>query len=254
MNGPFAPEVRIEASQQETTTQEYIDHLVHELGTPLTVVLGYLHAAREAESHSARAHDYFDRIERQCERMQRIISDLLHLSMLGALPEAPRDKHVDILEVLTQIQGGAHALSQGCHRIVLDAQAGFDLLGAETELARALNNLVSNAIRYTPHGGEVRLIWRASTQGAEFVVEDTGIGIATEHITRLTERFYRVARQRSPDSGGAGLGLAIVKSVLDRHQATLEIESVRGQGSRFTARFPAARVAPVRGRIRLGHR
>ena len=108
-----------------------------------------------------------------------------------------------------------------------------------------MSNLVTNAIRYTPAGGEIRLLWRASAEGASFAVEDTGIGIEPEHIPRITERFYRVDRGRSRETGGTGLGLAIVKHALLRHQANLDIESEPGKGSRFTARFPARRVAAV---------
>ena len=119
---------------------------------------------------------------------------------------------------------------------------GFDLLGAEGEIASAFGNLVTNAIRYTPDGGEVRITWRATADGAEFAVIDSGIGIAPEHVPRLTERFYRVDRGRSRATGGTGLGLSIVKHVLSRHQATLDIKSDAGKGSRFIARFPARRI------------
>ena len=114
---------------------------------------------------------------------------------------------------------------------------------AETELVSAFTNLVANAVRYTPAGGTVSISWRADEQGAEFAVQDTGIGIDQKHIPRLTERFYRVDRGRSRDAGGTGLGLAIVKHSLSRHQAQLDIKSTPGIGSRFAARFPANRVA-----------
>jgi two-component system phosphate regulon sensor histidine kinase PhoR len=123
-------------------------------------------------------------------------------------------------------------------------RGGFDLLGAESEIVSAFSNLASNAVRYTPKGGDVRLIWEATEQGATFTVADTGIGIQPEHIPRLTERFYRVDRSRSRETGGTGLGLAIVKHALTRHDATLEIESTPGAGSRFIARFPARRITP----------
>jgi two-component system phosphate regulon sensor histidine kinase PhoR len=180
--------------------------------------------------------------------MQRIIDDLLTLSTLESAPEPPRDERVDVALLLSRIQSEATALSAGRQRVTLDAEQGFDLVGAESEIASAFGNLASNAVRYTPAGGEVRLIWRNSQKGAEFTVEDTGVGIEAEHIPRLTERFYRVDRGRSRETGGTGLGLAIVKHALARHQATLEIESTPGVGSRFTARFPARRVVPARTR------
>jgi two-component system phosphate regulon sensor histidine kinase PhoR len=136
-------------------------------------------------------------------------------------------------------------LSGGRHHVTLDAMEGFDIAGAESEIASAFGNLASNAVRYTSEGGTVRLIWRASDGGAEFTVEDTGVGIEPQHIARLTERFYRVDRGRSRETGGTGLGLAIVKHALMRHQATLDIQSEPGKGSRFSARFPPRRVMPA---------
>ena len=147
--------------------------------------------------------------------------------------------------VLARVKADADALSGGRHRITLDATEGYDIAGAESEIASALGNLASNAVRYTPQGGSVHIVWRASSAGAEFIVEDTGIGIEPQHIARLTERFYRVDRGRSRETGGTGLGLAIVKHALARHQAALEIQSEPGKGSRFTARFPARRVLPA---------
>ena len=136
-------------------------------------------------------------------------------------------------------------MSGGRHRIIFEVEPGFDLLGAENEIASALGNLVTNAVRYTPDGGEVRITWHASANEAEFAVNDSGIGIAPEHIPRLTERFYRVDRGRSRATGGTGLGLAIVKHILNRHEATLDIKSEAGKGSRFAARFPARRIVPA---------
>jgi two-component system phosphate regulon sensor histidine kinase PhoR len=231
-----------QAAQLEATRREYVDNTLHELGTPLTVLLAYLHAVRELNLDSKRAHEYLDRIEQQCERMRRIIRDLLQLSTLAAARAGPGDKRVDMNGLLAQIHSETEALSAGRHRTALDAEAGLDLLGDASEIASAFGNLASNAVRYTPPGGEVRIIWRTSQRGAEFAVEDTGVGIEEEHIPRLTERFYRVDPVRSPGSDGTGLGLAIVKCVLDRHQAFLEIESKLGEGSRFVAKFPACRV------------
>ena len=136
-------------------------------------------------------------------------------------------------------------LSGGRHRVSLQAAPAVDLLGAEAELASAFGNLVSNAIRYTPQDGEVCIVWHDAPEGPSFSVEDTGIGIAPEHLPRLTERFYRVDRSRSRESGGTGLGLAIVKHAIARHQAHLDVESKPGHGSRFTIRFPAKRTVPA---------
>jgi two-component system phosphate regulon sensor histidine kinase PhoR len=190
----------------------------------------------------ARARNYLGMMEDQAGRMQRIIDDLLTLSALESAPEPARDERIPMQRLLERLRADAEALSAGRHRIILDAQGDFDLLGAESEIAGALSNLVTNAIRYTPAGGEIRLLWQACAEGASFAVEDTGIGIEPEHIPRITERFYRVDRGRSRETGGTGLGLAIVRHALLRHQANLDIESKPGRGSRFTARFPARRV------------
>jgi two-component system phosphate regulon sensor histidine kinase PhoR len=231
----------------ETMRRDFVANVSHELRTPLTVLVGFLETVRELKLDPERSRDYLNLMSEQSKRMQRIIDDLLTLSMLESAPEPPQGERVDISLLLERTRLEAEALSAGRHRVTLDAEFGFDLLGSESEIASAFGNLTSNAIRYTPAGGEVRLVWRAS-QGAEFAVEDTGPGIEAEHIPRLTERFYRVDRGRSRETGGTGLGLAIVKHALARHQAELDIESTLGKGSRFTARFPARRVVPAASR------
>ncbi|HUL90959.1 MAG TPA: phosphate regulon sensor histidine kinase PhoR [Burkholderiales bacterium] len=232
----------------ETMRRDFVANVSHELRTPLTVLVGFLETVRELKLDPERSRDYLNLMAEQSRRMQRIIDDLLTLSTLESAPEPPRDERVDVGLLLSRIQSEAVALSAGRQRITLEADPGFDLVGAESEIASAFGNLASNAVRYTPQGGEVRLIWRSSQKGAEFTVEDTGVGIESEHIPRLTERFYRVDRGRSRETGGTGLGLAIVKHALARHQASLEIESAPGAGSRFTAKFPARRVIPARAR------
>jgi len=235
----------IASARLETARRECIANVSHELRTPLTVLLGFIETVRNVRLDPKSSRDCFDLMEEQCKRMQRIIEDLLQLSTLEAA-KPPADERIDVRVLLAGIRTDAEGLSAGHHRIVLDVDDGFDLLGVERELASAFGNLAGNAIRYTPPGGVVRLVWRASPKGAAFSVEDTGIGIEKQHIPRLTERFYQVDRDRSRQSGGTGLGLAIVKQALLRHQATLEIESEPGRGSRFTARFSAHRVIPAR--------
>jgi two-component system phosphate regulon sensor histidine kinase PhoR len=232
----------------ETMRRDFVANVSHELRTPLTVLVGFLETVRELKLDPERSRDYLNLMSEQSKRMQRIIDDLLTLSMLESAPEPPQGERIDVSLLLERIRVEAEALSAGRQRIALDAESGFDLLGAESEIASAFSNLASNAVRYTPAGGEVRLVWRASARGAEFSVEDTGAGIEAEHIPRLTERFYRVDRGRSRETGGTGLGLAIVKHALARHQATLDIESTLGKGSRFAASFPARRVVPAPSR------
>ena len=237
-----------QGTRLETMRRDFVANVSHELRTPLTVLVGFLETVRELKLDPERSRDYLNLMAEQSRRMQHIIDDLLMLSTLESAPEPPHDEHVDVALLLSRIHSEAVALSAGRQRITLDAEPGFDLLGAESEILSAFGNLASNAVRYTPPGGEVHLIWRGSQNGAEFSVEDTGVGIEAEHIPRLTERFYRVDHGRSRETGGTGLGLAIVKHALARHQATLEIESTPGIGSRFIAKFPARRVVPARAR------
>jgi two-component system phosphate regulon sensor histidine kinase PhoR len=235
-----------QAARLEAVRRDFVANVSHELRTPLTVLVGFLETLRERRVEPERAATFMDLMSEQGKRMQRILDDLLALSTLESTPEPPGEERVPVAGLLARVRSEAEGLSAGRHRIVLDETPGYDLLGADAELTSAFANLASNAVRYTPAGGEVRLRWRAGPWGATFAVEDTGIGIEREHLPRLTERFYRVDRGRSRETGGTGLGLAIVKHTLARHQATLEIESEPGKGSRFTARFPARRVVAAR--------
>jgi two-component system, OmpR family, phosphate regulon sensor histidine kinase PhoR len=222
--------------------RDFVANVSHELRTPLTVLVGFLETVRELKLDPQRQRDYLGMMQEQAARMQRIIDDLLTLSTLDAAPPASSEKRVAVRPLLERLKADAEALSGGKHTIKVAIETPNDVLGVDSELASAFGNLVSNAIRYTPPGGTVTLAWREGPDGARFSVEDTGIGIEPEHIPRLTERFYRVDRSRSRETGGTGLGLAIAKHALARHDAALEIESELGRGSRFTARFPARRL------------
>ena len=223
--------------------RDFVANVSHELRTPLTILHGFVETLLDMDLDAEERRRYLSMMGEQSQRMLSIVEDLLTLSTLETSPQATLDERVDMRSLLDKMQRDAVALSAGRHHIHFDLAAPEgDLLGADNEIASALSNLVSNAIRYTPTGGEIRVFWRADENGAEFAVEDSGIGIDPEHIPRLTERFYRVDRGRSRETGGTGLGLAIVKHVLSRHQATLDITSTAGKGSRFSARFPASRV------------
>ena len=237
-----------QAERVETMRRDFVANVSHELRTPLTVLAGFLETVRELKLHPQRQRDYLGMMREQASRMQRIIDDLLTLSVLESAPP-PAAERVRIAPLLERLHGDAVALSGGRHVVTLEGAPAVDLVGSEGELASALGNLVSNAIRYTPPGGQVRLAWHEGPEGATFVVEDSGVGIAPEHIARLTERFYRVDRSRSRETGGTGLGLAIVKHALARHQAVLDIRSTPGAGSRFSVRFPPQRTLPVSGLI-----
>ncbi len=227
--------------QVERVRREFVANVSHELRTPLTVISGFVETLRD-EKDPANTRRFLDLMGEQAGRMERLVEDLLTLSTLESSPPPPMEEPVNMAGMVERLAAEARALSGGRHRIVTEAESGLDLLGSEKELASAFGNLVSNAIRYTPEGGHVSLRWRAVADGAAFEVADSGIGIAQEHIPRLTERFYRVDRGRSRETGGTGLGLAIAKHALGRHGATLQVSSVPGQGSTFGARFTGPRL------------
>ena len=225
----------------ERIRREFVANVSHELRTPLTVVSGFLETLRD-ETDPEAAQRYIALMAEQASRMQRLVEDLLTLSALESSPPPPMEETVDMRALLARVGAEARALSAGRHRIEIEADEGLDLVGSEKELASAFGNLVSNAVRYTPKDGAVRLRWHRTDEGAAFDVQDTGIGIPAEHIPRLTERFYRVDRGRSRETGGTGLGLAIVKHALSRHGAHLHVASQPGQGSTFSARFSGPRL------------
>jgi two-component system, OmpR family, phosphate regulon sensor histidine kinase PhoR len=225
----------------ETVRREFVANVSHEMRTPLTVVSGFLETLRDEKDPQAQAR-YLELMSQQSDRMLRLVEDLLTLSSLESSPPPPMEETIDMGAVLARLGAEARALSGGRHRIEVNGESRASLSGSEKELSSAFSNLVSNAIRYTPPGGTVSLRWVDAAEGAAFEVEDTGIGIPPEHVPRLTERFYRVDRGRSRETGGTGLGLAIVKHALGRHGATLAVTSQPGRGSRFSARFSGPRV------------
>ena len=232
-----------QAERIDRMRRDFVANVSHELRTPLTVLHGFLETVREIDFPPEQRQGYLDLMAEQSERMQRIVQDLLTLSSLEAAPPPPENERIDVATLVDKVWRDAKALSGGRHVVELHLESESELRGAESEMASAFGNLVTNAVRYTPAGGRITLSWRGLPNGgAEFAVEDTGVGIDPAHIARLTERFYRADRGRSRDTGGTGLGLAIVKHALSRHQATLDVQSQPGKGSRFAARFPASRV------------
>lgn len=225
----------------ESTRREFVANVSHELRTPLTVIAGFVETLRDEDDAEARGR-YLDLMAGQSRRMLRLVEDLLTLSSLESSPPPSMEEPVDMRALVERLGAEARALSGGRHTIEVSADSDAALTGSEKELSSAFGNLVSNAVRYTPAGGTIRLRWQPTPEGAAFEVEDTGIGIAPEHIARLSERFYRVDRGRSRETGGTGLGLAIAKHALGRHGATLAITSRPGRGSRFSARFSGPRL------------
>jgi two-component system phosphate regulon sensor histidine kinase PhoR len=173
----------------------------------------------------------------QAGRMQRLIQDLLTLSALESGAPAAQDETVDIVGLLEEVRQEASVVSAGRHTIELACPPRAHMLGNAKELYSVFANLAINAVRYTPAGGHIRIRWQRRGAVVDYSVEDDGIGIAPEHIPRLTERFYRVDRGRSRETGGTGLGLAIVKHIVTRHGGRLDIASTPGEGSTFTVRL-----------------
>ena len=229
----------------QTVHRDFVANVSHELRTPLTVIGGFVETLSDMDEPDPLAFKQFlPLMMEQTRRMQALVEGLLTLSRLesGAARLAVQEK-VEMTALLNTLLAEAQGLSQGQHTLILEASDEPSWLwGIENELHSALGNLVSNAVRYTPPGGRIVLHWQVTQEGARFSVTDTGIGIAAPHIPRLTERFYRVERGRSRDSGGTGLGLAIVKHVLLHHQARLEIQSKPGHGSTFSVYFSPQQV------------
>lgn len=226
-------------SRLEQIRRDFVANVSHELRTPLTVIHGYLELLDpEDVPHLA---PVLGEMRAQSKRMGQIVEDLLTLSRLETQDHVSEER-VQMAPLLATLRKEAEALSQGRHTITMESTAELDLLGSPKDLHSALSNLVSNAVRYTPTGGRITVRWERTAEGANYSVTDTGYGIPADHLSRLTERFYRVSSSRSRDSGGTGLGLSIVKHVLGLHQARLDIRSTPGQGSTFTCCFGPERL------------
>ena len=226
----------------ERTRKDFVANASHELRSPLTVLGGYLETLVDAEESS---RDYLPQLrsmQAQTERMTRIVDDLMLLSKLESEASRVDQLPVNMPKLLEHAINQAKELSglEG-HEFSSTIDENLCLLGRESELYSAISNLLFNAVRYTPPGGEIKVSWQDTSDGPVFSVADTGVGIAPHHVPRLTERFYRVDAGRSRATGGTGLGLAIVKHVLHRHHTRLDIESEVGQGSTFSCKFDADR-------------
>ena len=226
----------------ERTRRDFVANASHELRSPLTVISGYLDMLGETGDAPESWRGPVAEMQRQAERMTRILRDLIELTRLESADASAAHDLVDVgklLEPIVRELEGRPGPS-----VELELQTDAALLGKESELHSIFYNLVGNAVRFTPPSGRVRVVLRAADGGAVFEVVDTGIGIPEEQIPRVTERFYRVDPGRSRASGGTGLGLAIVKHALERHEGELTIVSREGEGSTFTCTFPKERVVP----------
>ncbi len=239
--------------QAEAMRRDFVANVSHEIRTPLTVLAGFVETLQTLCLTETERIRYLDLMAQQSDRMQTLVSDLLTLSRLEASPAPGLDGWTSAPQLMQQLKQDAKALSQlvggsdqNRHDVSFECEFEGEIAGIAHELYSAMGNLVSNAIRYTPAGRRVAVSLKPQKNGCVvFSVIDNGTGIAPEHLPRLTERFYRVDRSRSRETGGTGLGLAIVKHVTQRHACELSIESVLGQGSQFSITFPAFRLRNV---------
>jgi two-component system phosphate regulon sensor histidine kinase PhoR len=227
----------------ETMRRDFVANVSHELRTPLTVVNGFVETMQDMpDLENDMARRALQLMGEQTVRMESLVNDLLTLSRLENAQNVLQEERVEVAELVRALLEEGQSLSKGQHQLRLEVASTAPLRGSAGELHSAFGNLVTNAVRYTPHGGEIVLRWEERADGhLKFSVKDSGIGIAPQHIPRLTERFYRVDRSRSRETGGTGLGLAIVKHIAIRHQAQLDIVSEEGKGSTFSIVFPAKR-------------
>ena len=232
-----------ERERIEAMRRDFVANVSHEIRTPLTVLAGFVETMAGLPLTEAERQRVLTLMQQQTGRIQALVGDLLTLAKLEGSPRPAADRWVPVAAVLRKAAADAQALSAGRHHIDIEGGDDAEVAGSEPELYSAIGNLLNNAVRYTPDGGAIQMRWQWRPDGgAALEVQDGGIGIAREHLTRLTERFYRVDGSRSRDTGGTGLGLSIVKHVAQRHGGEVDIQSELGRGSTFRLVLPAMRV------------
>lgn len=227
-----------EKNTLENARRDFFANVSHELRTPLTVIQGYLEMMEDTTATKPSEHKAIVTMQEQAKRMDTLVTQLLQLSRIESAPYIDLNKVVDVPNILMLLQQEAISLSQDQHHIIFDIDKQWLVRGNEEQLRSAMSNLVFNAINHTPEGATIKVSWQKVPQGMQFKVSDNGPGISAEHLTRLTERFYRVDKARSRHTGGTGLGLAIVKKSLQHHHSQLNIESKIGSGSTFSFILP----------------
>ena len=227
----------------EAMRKDFVANASHELRSPLTVISGYVDTLVEDPVIDSEIRGVLEEMRRQSARMQAVVDDLIELSRLESTTGEAPHVFVDVPGILTLMRRDVQARPDRRCEFRLEIGSDAGLMGSESELHSVFSNLIGNALKYTAETGEVVARWWCDADGAHFSVTDTGVGIAAEHLPRLTERFYRVDPGRARTSGGSGLGLAIVKHALQRHGGELNITSELGKGSVFTCHFPESRVA-----------
>ena len=234
-----------EQDKLERMRRDFVGNVSHELRTPLTVIKGYIETLQSfADASDRTLHKSLGSMDTQVKRMERLIEDLLWLSRIESVEGERKDDEIHVIDLLMDIRHGLTAAWPD-RDIQLDATSSHRILGSAIELRSAISNLVVNALKYSD--GAVTIRWADTVVGPSLAVEDMGEGIEAKHIPRLTERFYRVEKSRSQETGGTGLGLAIVKHVAVSHDAKLFVDSEVGKGSVFRLVFPNDRIVPMQG-------
>jgi two-component system phosphate regulon sensor histidine kinase PhoR len=225
-----------------TMRQDFVANVSHELRTPLTVIMGYLETLDDETVDPATLRSLLTRLDAPTRRMKVLVDDLLLLTKLEST-QPPKPSELEVIDTKTlfnAVLADARQLSGGRHELKLEVDQTLKVRGVEREIFSMLGNLVANAVRYSPNGGKITIRWFRTDAGARLEVEDHGLGISPENLSRITERFFRVDLASARVRGGTGLGLAIVKHVLKRHQSRLDVTSELGKGSRFACVFPTA--------------
>lgn len=220
--------------------QDFIANVSHELRSPLTVLIGYIESIYGEDLDPDTLKEIVQRLDAPAQRMKSLVDDLLTLTRLEASPEPELEdlSRIDCAALIQTISQEASSLKHENHSLSLDLERNLCVMGVGDELHSVFMNLLTNAIRYSPEGGPIVVRWYQLNENARFEITDSGLGIAPEHISRITERFYRVDPSSFRVKGGTGLGLAIVKHVLRRHQSALQVESRPGEGSTFFFDLP----------------
>jgi two-component system phosphate regulon sensor histidine kinase PhoR len=235
-----------ERERAELMRRNFVANVSHEIRTPLTVLSGFVETLSDLPLTEAERKRVLALMATQAQRMQELVADLLTLAQLEGSPRPPTDRWISVSDLLQRARVDALALSAGRHELHFDRGDEAEVAGNQMELQSALSNLVVNAVRYTPPGGRIDVLWVCAEDGwGALCVNDTGIGVEREHLPRLTERFYRVDSSRSRDTGGTGLGLSIAKHVVQRHGGEIDIQSEPGKGSSFRLLLPPSRVRVV---------
>ena len=226
--------------------RDFVANVSHEIRTPLTVLSGFIETMGSLPLTEVERQRVIGLMSQQAERMQTLVSDLLTLAQIEGSPRPAPDRWLNVDDLMQRIDNDVRGLSRGRHPVTVSMNVdgkSCEIAAVESEWLSAMGNLVSNAVRYTPDGQPIDVLWRVLPDGrAEFSVKDGGVGIAPEHLPRLSERFYRADSSRSRNTGGTGLGLSIVKHVVQRHGGELKVTSEVGKGSTFTLVLPAVRV------------